>query len=219
MKTKIPKAKPRGKPTADSLPEMRLDIWPTHIIATRFSGACVTQRHVSAETLIAAIAGAKIHSGILPPNTLFWQRAADLRLALFIPPHSRQLQLGSGPALTIPLPPLIWLGNGPNHFLFAVTERPTSAEAELYAPPLSNVYNNGLVCSGNNPLPTCSAETIMPAFELFMSAEFTPHLVTNRCLSQRADVRALLVSLADQPVFPLDELLPLSMTLEDIYGT
>ncbi len=114
----------------------------------------------------------------------------------------------------IPMPPLVFVGNGRAYSLFAVKKRPLDRRIPLYHAPCPNVFGNGGICSGTTPFPACSAATMEKALTLFWEGSlFNGHMSRGKCQSQPKDVRKLWQKLDGRKRFPLSELLPLNKTL------
>jgi len=115
-------------------------------------------------------------TGLLPTGCLFWQKTGSQeRLAIQSPPQVWTVSVVELGRLRVPMPGLVWLGQGREYQLYAVAEAgPLTAKTELYHAPCPNV--SGSVCTGNVPFPVASRETIWAALHLFFESEFNTHL-------------------------------------------
>jgi PRTRC genetic system protein B len=119
--------------------------------------------------------------------------------------------------LTVPLPPLVFLGYGTEYFLYATTEGDPTPTTPLCYAPLPNVYPSGRICWGNNHPPACSAATMADAWRLFLSSPFNGDLTGNKSRRFPDDVRWRLHDLATRsrrPArYPLRDLVPMRLPL------
>ena len=203
-----------------TLPQARIDLYPTQVVVTTYDGPLVTSKPVSPRSLAGIFTGLTASSGLLPPNALFWKIDDEDQpeCGIFIEAHRRKLVIDDATAFTIPLPPLIFTGCKQKYRLFAVKARPMHGRERLYYPPLSNIMNSSAICKGNGELPDADWSTIDKAFELFMSAQFAPHLVRNRFKDYPNNVHEGWEKLAlfGPDTFPLDQLVATQLTVGDI---
>jgi hypothetical protein len=126
---------------------------------------------------------------------------ADYRLELRLPQTTGQPTPELSLLVEVALPGLIFVGLGQTYYLWTIKETEFSPQAHLYAAPLPNLYPDGKICWGQNRPPPVSAQTIETAWQLFISSEFTDHLVQGKSKSFSQDVRLQLLALAkDTPV-------------------
>jgi hypothetical protein len=100
-----------------------------------YEETAVTSYPVSALDVAAACTKLTAATGFLLPNTLFWrQNGSVTALGIYVPARRWTV---STPAATrqIPLPPLVFAGEGRNYLIFAVKRRPPDGEAQLYHAP------------------------------------------------------------------------------------
>jgi PRTRC genetic system protein B len=205
-------------------PRLRLDFYNTAVLLSRWEeDGRLTSYPVAIHDVVAACAGMPLSSGLLPPHVLFWQRqAAQPVLAVYVPARRWRVQLEGGGAAgpihyRLPLPPLVFAGCGPAYQLWAVKRRPADEREPLYHAPCPNVHSRGGVCQGNAPFPLCSPQTIQAALTLFMEGSlFNADLSRGKCRSYPDDVRRLWAELDGRPRFPLSELRPASLRLQDL---
>ena len=94
----------------------RLDLFEETIYLTRYddSGSPISCFEISPIAPASAFAGLPITTGLLPADTLFYNRSGNrVRMAIFVP--ARRYTLLSTTRKTpyrIPLPPLVWMGEG-----------------------------------------------------------------------------------------------------------
>jgi hypothetical protein len=176
---------------------------------TQYRDEAVTAYPVATLDVAAVWSQVTANSGFLPANTLFWRRRGGLdTLGLFVPARRWRVQSDDGP-FHLPLPPLVFMGQGRHYAVFAVKRRPKSGAADLFHAPCPNVFPSGQICSGDVPFPVCAAETIHDALTLFLEgSRFNRHLIRSRCAAFPNDVYQLWRALDGKPRFPLIQLLP-----------
>lgn len=136
---------------------------------------------------------------------------------MFIPPGRRAISLqinGKTLDLTIPLPGLLFTGCGADYYLYAFRGAEFSPDAPLFYAPLSNVNGDGLICFGSNPMIPCAVTTVGQMWEVFITSAFTAHHVDQRCQSYPNNIFRLLRKLAGKRKFPMRELLPAYMSVD-----
>ena len=152
-------------------------------------------------------------------------------LGIYVPARRWQMQTGAR-RYHLPMPPFVFVGIGTTYRIFAIKKRPfrqSSIQAfrqssmqkatniQLYHAPSPNVYGSGGICSGSTPFPACSSETIQTALRLFMEdSYFNADLCTNKCNSHKNDIRHLWEKLDGKKRFPLKELVPMDVCLQDL---
>ena len=135
-------------------PKIRLDFYEAAIFLTRFDQGQTTTYPVSVHDVAHACAGIPLASGLLPPNTLFWERQGNsTTLALFVPARRWQMQLAEGINYHLPMPPFIFAGSGTAYYAYAVKRRPRQLPIPLWRMPCPNVHSNGHICPGDAPFP------------------------------------------------------------------
>lgn len=202
---------------------LRFDVFTEAVFMTRYddkTGHPVACFEVSPAALASAFAGLPIATGLLPADTLFYNRSGDLvRMALFIPSHRYTLVSTTRKTpYRIPLPSLVWVGEGSKYWCYAVKQRP-GADDRLYICPTPNVYNDGRVCQGNVPFPACSERTVKDAFKAFAESQFNTHLVGHKSREFDDDVMKLWRKLEKSVTaaeFPLDDLLSTNLKMSDL---
>ena len=210
--------------TSQSWPILRLDFYDTAVIMTQWkNNGQLLAYPVSIDDVVSACSSMTLSSGLLPANTLFWQQQADqMALGIYVPARRWPMQTEHRSYL-VPMPPLVFVGNGTSYSIFAVKKRPSSlsrAQAKgehnrLYHAPCPNVHTHGSICQGNTPFPRCSPQNILTALSLFMEESlFNADLSRSKCVSRPEDVRELWAELDGRKRFPLSELVPSHTSLE-----
>jgi len=220
---------PVGALPADAYQSLvaRVDIFDEAIVYTRFGqdGEARGGHQVSPADLAAALSGVPVATGLLPQGTLFYSRhAGGVRMGLYLPPRVHRLAVQQGrkrARLNVPLPPLVFVGDGSTYSVFAVKQYPVATE-RLYKAPLPNVYGDGKICPGNVPFPACSPATIRKAADLFLSSDFNTDLAGMRSQSHGENVLEMWQALHETgaETYPLDDLLKASHpgALSDVVG-
>jgi hypothetical protein len=168
----------------------------------------------------AAFSNTVIDSGYLPPNVIRLGVGNGVQwMSVYLPPASYQVTLLDGQnepnPISIGLPGLIFTGCGNKYWMWAVKDRQISPVTQVYHVPLPNIGEDGTLCFGMNTPPNVDGPTIMQAFYLFLDSPFNDHWAIGKSLSHPGDVRLHLKTLAtleEPPMFPDDDLLPITPT-------
>lgn len=201
-------------------PLVQLTFYPDVILCTHFDALGQSTYPVSPQDVAEAVADVLFTTGWLPPRTLLVERHRGMTtIAIHIPAgrHTVQVETASGVHLwRIPFPDLVFVGRGTTYLVFA-TKTPPAPHMPLFHAPCSNVSPQGVICAGNTPFPSATAETIQRAFEMFMGESlFNSHLSLDRITGRyHSNVLTLWQHLATRPraSFPVRSLRPLHTTL------
>jgi PRTRC genetic system protein B len=139
-----------------------------------------------------------------------WLRPGGVATLLLVQPERTSL-------LSTPMPPLLLFANSNGALaVMALAEdaRPGPA-APLYHAPLPNINGRGSVCLGSTRLPSFDPLAGAPAWDAFWGSAFSSHQVSGKSKRHPGDVRLLLLELDGRKRFPLDDLLPASLTLAE----
>jgi len=217
-------------PTLDLDPEnyarlrMRLDLYDDLILATKFGEAAQAEAvfAVDPTDLAQALNGLTAHSGLLPPGCLCWGRKDGLeRLAIYVEPQVWPVAVhGHKKTWHIPLPGVVFVGQGTDYKIFAVQDQPPGAETILYRFPSPNVDVGGLICGGNAPFPAASSATIWEALHMFFESGFNRHLANKKSAAHPENVLEMWQTLQDKgaTVYPLGDLIEAGHTLQGVIG-
>jgi PRTRC genetic system protein B len=220
------KSKPSPKPAA--LPAEAYDTEPRVALVLSDETAYVTryERGLPASTIpvrldraAAALGRFGADTGLLPEGILFWQTKANReRLAVWVPPARRTLTFSATQfkALTIPLPGLVFVGQGVDYYVWAARRRPENAREPLFAAPLPNIFANGKVCAGTVQFPKCQAGTIWESVRLFFESGFNHDLEGAR-INGTDRTMDFLRGLQKARSFPVDRLVPAGL-MNDVLG-
>lgn len=199
-------------------PRLALTLTDTVLWLTRYDprGCPEVTYPVTAQDAAKAFRGFDgLTTGLLPENALFVERG---HVAIYQPPQTRRLSFGRRRAVNLAMPGFVFSGLGKQYFIWAVTERPTTAQAALYRAPLPNVQPDGKVCPGNVQFPKCAPTSIHQAAQLFWESEFNDDLSENKVRAQERGARSLRACLngwAGRRRFPADQLVRFG-TLADV---
>lgn len=192
----------------------RVDIFDEAIVYTRFGqdGEARGSHQVSPADLAAALSGVPVATGLLPQGTLWYARHGDgVRMGLYLAPRVHKLAVQASGShrrwLNVPLPPLVFVGNGASYSVHAVKQWPGATE-RLYQAPLPNVFLGGRICPGDVEFPACSPATIRKAADTFLASDFNTHLVQARSRAHGENVLELWQELhkAHATEYPLEDL-------------
>lgn len=189
----------------------RLDFHYQAVVMTLFDGESAETRMVSAMDVAQALASdLSFSTGLLPPNTLWWQNTKRGPLfSLYVEPKVRILALEEDihkppRRFTIPLPGLIFLCSpGVPPWVYAVAKKPTKESDTVFRAPLCNVHDNGRSCAGTHTYPQRVADIPQSFFVSFFTASAD---IKNRSKSFPNNVVALWESLENKKYFPRGEL-------------
>jgi PRTRC genetic system protein B len=159
-------------------------------------------------------------TGLLPPDILFWQtRRHKERLGIYVPPARRMIRVMQGRRerkLTIPVPGLVFVGEGTGYSVHAALARPTHARDQLYHAPFWNVYDTGEICMGDTRPPVCSVTTIGQFLQLWWESDFTMHLGGDVVNDKRPLIK-FYESITNARKFPSKQLIP-SVSMAHVLG-
>jgi hypothetical protein len=201
---------------------LRLDFYTEAIVMQTFEKDGGSFRMVSAYDVAHAMANElPFGSGILPENTLWWKNdKSGPEVAIWIAPGVRRLALQTDVTkpperFDIPLPGLIFIcqpAQAP--YVFAVTKRPTGPKDRVYKAPLSNVYDGGRSCAGNNHYPADVGEIPNSFLRSFFSEGGS---FTGRSKKCPGNIIQLWKELDKKTEYPLDDLV-FHGTVGDLMG-
>jgi hypothetical protein len=175
-----------------------------------------TYKFLSPETVRAAFQHEQIDSGWIPSGV---QRLGICKqgqwFVQFIPPARRTFTFtnltedGEPIALTIPMMGLVFMLCGDSCYVWATNFKIFNAEAPIYHVPLPNIYGDGRICMGNENSFSSQLEGIeklAEAWQMFMNAPFSNHLVNDKSTSHPQDIRLKLLKLQKSNRYPIADL-------------
>jgi PRTRC genetic system protein B len=197
--------------------QARLDLYTDFVLLSKFQSGQVTEQYLVDPVEVAtALAGINLNSGLLPRETLFWSRVnGQDRLGVYLPPQVWLVTIrDQAEAWRVPLPGLVFVGQGYDYSLWAVTERPTTSATPLYLAPCPNVHPEG-VCRGNAPFPKAAPATIWQAVDAFFSSRFNRDLSNQKSQAYPDCVLDQWQALyeAEAETYPLADLVQTHLTL------
>lgn len=220
---------------------LRLDCYDDYILARKYDAGQPSPFYaLDPLDAAAALAGVTITTPTLPRNCLFWQRIGDSeRLAVYCEPRVWSVHValagenddpkrkrGKRRAMQVPMPGLVWVGQGVNYKLYAVKDGgqgsgiggqffPDDA-AELFNAPCPNV--SGGICRGNVDFPAASTETIWNALRLFFESDFNNHLSNGKSKAHPGNLLRAWDALAGAEDWPVEDLVSAGVTLGRVKG-
>ncbi len=198
------------------------------VVLTKYDDSGPSTSHpVALPDVAAALSDISLGSSLLPPNTLCWQRHAGVeRLCIFVPRKRWAVRVRPEKNIvedwTVPMPPLLWIGQGTKYRLYALRRRPKPGEdPEVFIAPTPNVFDaqrtGGAICAGTVRFPVCSSTTIESALEMFFASEFNTHISTGKCQTYyKSTVLDLWRELNGERNFPVRELVSADMALSQV---
>jgi Prokaryotic E2 family D len=205
---------PRDLEVDDDPLLLRLDFHQESVVMHEYRDEAASSRLVSALDVAHALARElDLDSGLLPPNALWHVKTSNgTRVALWREPQVWRVRLqevyGEPPRrFRLPMPGLafICLEGAQAPFVFAATERPTSADDQLFHCPTFNVFRTGRVCPGTHVFPRDAGR--IP--EDFFKSQFSPTGDSHgRSRQHPDDLLALWSELDRTATYPLEDLMP-----------
>lgn len=193
---------------------MTLHLYDDMIVATKHGEGSESTFVVDPLELAQRLGGLDVQSGILPRNCLFWQRrGGQERLAVYVPPQVWRVEIAAnGRRIEVPLPGLVFVGQGKRYGAWAVVE-PEQAPAgwlphagtALYRCPTPNIGDDG-VCAGSVRFPVAGAGTIWAAVSLFFESRFNDHLSNGKSQRHPDCILEMWYEIADSEAYPVDDL-------------
>lgn len=183
----------------------------------------IMHKRVALADVAGTFSGVPVGTGLLPQDVLFVQHAAGkARVGVFVRPQRHRL-LTIQQAYELPMPGFVFVGQGGTYELYAVkgAERP-SLNAQLYYPPLPNIFEGGNICAGEMTFPTCTVSNIWEVWGMVATSYFTGHLTGGRCQSHKSILdlwHAMHLDAAyaaETAVFPDEELVPTKKVLRQV---
>ncbi len=177
---------------------------------------------LSSQSLRIAFTLENIDSGWLPPGIVrSGVNPHGQWFVKFVPPgkHNLVIQGEAGEKTTLeglPLPGLIFGGCGNEYYVWATSETEFNPQGLCYAAPLSNLYDDGRVCYGDNQVPAASTEVAGSAWWLFINSPFNGHLSQGKSNRFPQDVRLMLQELQENKAerYPVEDLRPFRLAQE-----
>lgn len=200
----------------DDVPRVTITLTDESIYLTRHDrrGAPAATYPVTAASVANAFNLFGASTGLLPANALFWQSwGGKMRVGMWVAPgtHTLHIRRKTLETYSVPLPGMVFVGEGMQYKIFAAADRPTRPSDRLYHCPLPNVYPGGNICTGDVAFPICSEATIDQAVRLFFESEFNYDLAGRGTLE-------MLKRLRGKRTFPLAELRTFEHTLDEVMG-
>lgn len=199
--------------------QVRLDFYKDCILLHDISQGTLTTRMVSAEDLAQALLNnIPMHSGLLPPDTLWWRQKEKLEIGLWVKPQVWSVALIINPAeppqrFSLPMPGLIFICSPcqpPS--IYAAKRRPQRLDDIIYHAPVFNVFKDGRSCAGSHKYPQDVTQIPKSFFSSFFSID---GVMTGRSKKHPDSLYALWQELNGKQRYPLDDLVPCG-TVQDI---
>ena len=188
-------------------------------ILYRKAGRELIPKGLSPATLRAAFVGEPVDSGWLSPDVKRCGSGPTGPFAVkFIPPGKHTLRLSAGDpsqplVVSVPLPGLVFAGvnavtggTQATYYAWAIREEEFDPTATLFHAPLTNVYDDGRICFGENHPPEAAMDTIDRAWRLLIDSLFTGELAGGKSRKSSQDVRRQLLALEQADCYPVEDL-------------
>lgn len=187
------------------------------------SHATGTIKPVAAESVRQAFSKQSIDTGWLPPGVNRWGNGNKGQWAVeWVAPNVYTLTLqlaGEERIITVPMPSLIWFGQGSHFYIWAAKQKEFSPDAELFAAPLPNVTaSSGIICFGGKNRNRVEKGGFEKAWELFWAMAFNRDHSGGKSQLHKNDVTKQLLALAKLKAksYPLGDLVPMRMSLNSM---
>lgn len=198
---------------------------PGQYLFANFQEAATAIKALSTAQVARAFQDVQTDTGWLSRRVLRYREAPEGNAILSYEPASvRNILVVSGNGrteeLNIPLPTLILLGKGRDHYLWATASSNISPKTKLAVAPLPNI-GSGKICFGRNDVPETHPSTLNAVWKLIFETPFNHDHADNRCNSEPNDIRVLLRKIAvdKSRKFPKSELITSTSTVEDAWET
>jgi len=199
--------------------QVRLDFYGSSVILQWVENGAISTRMVSAaDVALALLSDIPLHSGLLPPDTLWWSQDATAEVALWVRPRiwpvALMVKAGAPPQrFKLPMPGFIFVcrpSQAPR--IYAVKKRPSSPKNEVYHAPLFNVFADGRTCAGSHRYPVKIEDIPQSFFRSFFSIDGS---MRGRSKKHPDSLYALWEDLDGKKRYPLGDLMPCG-TVEDV---
>ncbi len=199
---------------------------PGQYLFKRFEDGRESAKALSSEQISRAFQEFKTDTGWLTRRILRYREEPEGNFTLSYEPAGIrtifvEIEGGKVEEISLPLPTLILFGHCQEFYLWAAKGRQVTAKTQLAIAPLPNIGGNmsGKICFGRNEVPEARIETVDTVWNLIFNTPFNRDQATQKCRSESADVRKLLLNLAKREVkrFPAKELIESTTTIEDVW--
>lgn len=181
-----------------------------------------TIKPVSIEAARQAFSNQPIDSGWIPPGVLRWGHGNKGQwMVEWIAPATYTITLemaGERKTISVPMPSLIWFGQGKHFYIWAAKQKTFRPDAPLFHAPLPNVGDSGVICFGNQNPHRVEKGGFDAAWNLFWEMAFNKDHANGKSRAHEKDVtrQLLAVAKAKAKTYPLNDLLPMNWTLGQI---
>lgn len=176
-------------------------------------------KHVAPSAVRQAFVSEPVDSGWLPQGVVRWgQSSRGTWMLRWHAPTVYTIRLAQAKrALRVPLPALLWFGQGRQYYLFAQAGARFEPNGELFRAPLANVNTIGLICFGKNAHPDVAKGGFETAWQTFWAAPFNDDHSGGKSRVQRdGSINVMLRELAQKKTkaYPVKDLVTMGVTLE-----
>lgn len=221
--------------------KMRLDLFEETVFLTRYRDGNPSQVYeIAPLDLAAAFADVPVGTPVLPRRCLFWSKSgSEERVGIYLPPVTWGLWLsGRKRRAHIPLPGLVFVGQGAGYRLWAVKHprnrgnyaggwQPCETD-RLYHAPLPNVNpventrglrassGSGGLCQGSAEFPLAATSTIYEAVGALFDSEWSDHWVNGKSEAEPEDVRKMYPKVRRLGYWPAEDLVETGWVLGQV---
>lgn len=179
-----------------------------------------TIKPIAAESVRAAFSKEPMDSGWIPPGVVRWGNGSKGQwMCEWIAPniYTMTLELGGvQTTITVPMPSLIWFGQGKSFYIWAAKQKAFRPDAELFAAPLPNVTaKTGIICFGGQNTNRVEKGGFERAWELFWAMAFNRDHSGDKSNAHKEDITKQLLALAKSKskTYPLGDMVSMRTTL------
>lgn len=198
------------------------------LIYAEYRDGTVNSKFVSTEGVRSAFFYEAQDSGWVPQNVRRWGQTLKGRWAVqFTPPRKYDIELahpyGSGESsstkLTLTLPALVFMGYGSSYYIWATEGQEFDPHANIYHPPVPNLYGEGAICFGGNTPPEVIRPDLSAGWDLFCRSPFTCAHTKERSRRVPNHICTALyehvLEHGEEACYPIEDLFPYYMTVDD----
>ena len=206
-------------------PLCQLSIFEGQYLLTYQEDSTHYTKFISSAAVRAAFVNLPVDSGFLPPGVVRWGSGSQGDwLVQFIPATRYNIPVilnSEVIRLTVPLPPLIFMGIDSHYYVWAVKVKMFNPNALAFHAPLPNINECGLICFGSNHVPKVSSKTFSETWQIFFNSAFNGDLASGKSRSYPNDVRPFLVGLATlgKKRYPYRDLVSTGVAIATIIDT
>jgi hypothetical protein len=212
-------------------PQISLNFYSFGVTVRKREGEQVSEYPVDpAQAAVALAARVTFTTGLLTGDTLYIHMEGVSRTIVeYRKPQMTGVFLDDADVpLRVPLPGLLMIrrmssDKAATYAVYAVRERPTTLDAELYHAPLPNVFHSAAVCWGTVQRVSdeaLSGASLAEDWDQLLGSSFGNHAVSGKSRSHKDDIRQKLIEIEAKKAkrYPTSDLISARKTLAQAIG-